>query len=177
MGNKLSNRLLFAGVGALLAATALGGCRDEGGEGQYFALSGKLFEFNYRLATATYVVTLNPLQPMDGTQTAVGTFENPAGGDPIVVRQKVWPKLTHVTLESPPLTCVVKGKPYAVAIAIEGADGKVVQKLETTITSTLDQSVLPDRPLVVGPVYELNKDLAGHPDGRLPNEPKPECPA
>ena len=45
-------------------------------------ISGKLFEFNYRLASATYVVTLNPLQPMDGTQTAVGTFENPAGGEP-----------------------------------------------------------------------------------------------
>jgi hypothetical protein len=82
-----------------------------------------------------------------------------------------------VTLESPPLTCVVKDKPYAVAIAIEAADGKVVQKLETTITSTLDQSILPDRPLVVGPVYELNEELAGHPDGRLPNEPKPDCPS
>ena len=45
------------------------------------------------------------------------------------------------------------------------------------VTLPLDQSVLPDRPLVVGPVYELNKDLAGHPDGRLPNEPKPDCPA
>src|SRR3954453_4694761 len=113
---SMADRLLFAAVGALLAAAALGGCRDEGGEGQYFAMSGKLFEFNYRLASATYVVTLNPLQPMDGTQTAVGTFENPAGGAPIVVRQKVWPKLTHLTLESPPLSCVVKGKPYAVAI-------------------------------------------------------------
>ena len=161
---------------ALIAAAALAGCRDEGGEGEYFRISGNIFEFNYRLARATYVVTLNPLQPMDGTQTVVGTFEDPAGGQPIVVRQKVWPKLTHVTLESPALTCVVKGKPYAVSIAVEAAGGKIVQKLDTIITSTLDQSILPDRPLVVGPVYELNKDLAGHPDGRLPNEPKPDCP-
>jgi hypothetical protein len=173
----MSRRSLLAMAGALLAAAALGACRDEGGNGEYFALSGKLFEFNYRLAAATYVVTLNPLQPMDGTQTAVGTFENPAGGEPIVVRQKIWPKLQHITIESPPLTCVVKDKPYSVSIAIEGADGSVVQKLDTTITSSLDQSILPDRPLVVGPVYELNKDLAGHPDGRLPNEPKPDCPA
>ena len=82
-----------------------------------------------------------------------------------------------MTLESPPLTCVVKDKPYAVSIRIQGADGSVLQKLDTTITSSLDQSILPDRALVVGPVYELNKDLAGHPDGRLPDQAKPDCPA
>jgi hypothetical protein len=173
----MARRFSLGMAALLLAATALGACRDEGGAGEYFAISGKLFEFNYRLAKATYIVTLNPLQPMDGSQTAVGTFEDPAGGAPIVVRQKIWPKLSHVTLESPPLTCVVKDKPYAVKIAIEGGDGSVVQTLDTTITSSLDQSILPDRPLVVGPVYELNKELEGHPDGRLPNEPKPVCPA
>jgi hypothetical protein len=164
-------------AGLLVASAALDACRDEGGDGEYFAVSGRLFEFNYRLARATYIVTLNPLQPMDGSQTAVGTFENPAGGEPIVVRQKIWPKLSHVTLESPPLTCVVKDKPYAVKITIEDANGSVVQALDTTVTSSLDQSILPDRALVVGPVYELNEELAGHPDGRLPDEPKPDCPA
>src|SRR5262245_38357239 len=118
----MASRFSFAMAGMLVAAAALGGCRDAGGAGEYFAISGKLFEFNYRLAKATYIVTLNPLQPMDGGQTAVGTFENPAGGEPFVVRQKIWPKLRHVTLESPPLTCVVKDKPYAVKITIEGAD-------------------------------------------------------
>ena len=168
-------RLALAGL--LLAAAALGACRDEGGAGEYFAISGRLFEFNYRLARATYIVTLNPLKPMDGSQTAVGTFENPAGGDPITVRQKIWPRLSHVTIESPPLTCVIKDKPYQVTIDIEDANGAVVQTLDTTITSSLDQSVLPDRPLVTGPVYELNEALAGHPDGRLPDQPKPDCPA
>ena len=145
----------------------------SGGEGEYFAISGKLFVFNYRLATATYLVTLKPLQPMGEGQIAVATFENPAGGEPLVMRQKIWPRLEHVTLESPPLTCVVKDKPYAVSISIEGADGAVVQKIDTTMTSSQDQSMLPDRPLVVGPVYELNQELAGHPDGSLPDQPKP----
>ena len=27
--------------------------------------------------------------------------------------------------------------------------------------------MLPDRPLVVGPVYTPNPELAGHPDGKL----------
>ena len=173
----MARKLLAPLIGLLLAGAVLGACRDEGGNGEYFAISGKLFEFNYRLAIATYVVTLNPMQPMDGRQVAVVSFENPAGGEPLVVRQKIWPKMSHITLTSPALTCVVKDKPYAVSISIEGADGSVVQKLDTTIVSSLDQSILPDRALVVGPVYELNKDLAGHPDGRLPDQAKADCPA
>ena len=173
----MARRWSFPLIGLLLAAGALGACRDQVGEGQYFAISGKLFEFNYRLAKATYIVTLNPLQPVEEGQVAIASFENPAGGEPIVIEQKIWPKLAHVTLESPPLTCVVKDKPYAVSIKIQAADGTVKQTLDTTITSSLDQSILPDRPLVVGPVYELNEELAGHPDGRLPDQPKPDCPA
>jgi hypothetical protein len=167
-----------AAFGAVvLAALALGACRESGGKDDYFAISGRLFEFNYRMAAATYVVTLDPLKPVQEGQVAVVSFDNPAGGAPIVVRQKIWPKLPHVTLESPPLTCVTKDRPYHVAIRIEGPDGALLQTLDTTITSSLDQSILPDRPLVVGPEYELNPDLAGHPDGKLPGEPKPDCPA
>lgn len=159
-----------------LATLSLGACRDTGEEG-YFAVSGRLFEFNYRLAVATYVITLNPLKPLDDGNVAVVSFENPAGGEPIVVEQKIWPKLRHVTLESPPLTCVVKDKPYAVSIRIEGPDGRLMQTLDTTVTSSLDQSILPDKPLVVGPAYDPNPEVAGHPSGKLPDAPKPDCPA
>ncbi|MCA0034736.1 hypothetical protein [Mesorhizobium sp. B263B2A] len=165
-------------VGAMLiAAVALGACRDTGkdGEGKLFEVSGKIFVFNYRLARATYVVTLRPLQPMGEGQVAVASFQNPAGGAPIVVEQKVWPKLGKVSLESPALTCIVKNKPYAIAISIKGADGAVLQKIDTTLMSTEDQSILPDRPLVIDQLYTANPDLAGHPDGKLPGEPKPDC--
>ncbi|HVW55956.1 MAG TPA: hypothetical protein VHC00_09765 [Rhizobiaceae bacterium] len=165
-------------LGAVLfSAGILGACRESGGKDQLFAISGKLFEFNYRLAQATYVVTLKPLKPMVEGQVAVASFQNPAGGGPIVVKEKIWPQLPHVTLDSPPLTCVVKNKPYQVSIRIEDSKGKLLQKLDATITSSQDQSILPDKPLVVGPIYELNPELAGHPDGRLPGTPKPHCPA
>lgn len=162
---------------ALAAAVALGACRDAGkdSEGRLFEISGKIFVFNYRLARATYVVTLRPLKPMGEGQVAVASFQNPAGGAPLVVEQKVWPKLDKVTLESPALTCVVKNKPYAIAISIKGADGAVLQKIDTTLMSTEDQSVLPDRPLVIDQLYTPNPDLVGHPDGKLPGEPKPDC--
>jgi len=162
---------------ALATAVALGACRDTGkeGEGKLFEISGKLFVFNYRLARATYVVTLRPLQPMGEGQVAVASFQNPAGGAPFVIEQKVWPKLDKVSLESPALTCVVKDKPYAIAISIKGSDGAVLQKIDTTLMSTEDQSILPDRPLVIDQLYTANPDLAGHPDGKLPGEPKPDC--
>ncbi|MBN9241695.1 MAG: hypothetical protein J0I98_02760 [Mesorhizobium sp.] len=156
-------------------ALALGACRDTG-KGALYEVSGRLFEFNYRLARATYVVTLNPLRPVDEGNVAVVDFENPAGGPPLVVEQKIWPKLPHVTLTSPPLTCVVKDRPYAVAIHIKDRNGAVLQELKTTLVSTQDQSDLPDAPLVLGTVYTLNPALAGHPDGRLPGNPKPDCP-
>ncbi|TGQ65498.1 MAG: hypothetical protein E5V49_15100 [Mesorhizobium sp.] len=162
---------------ALVAAVALGACRDTGkdSEGKLFEISGKIFVFNYRLARATYVVTLRPLQPMGEGQVAVASFQDPAGGAPLVVEQKVWPKLDKVTVESPALTCIIKNKPYAITISIKDSDGAVLQKIDTTLMSTEDQSVLPDRPLVIDQLYTANPDLVGHPDGKLPGEPKPDC--
>lgn len=152
-------------VAPVLALGLAGGCRDTGSEGKYFELAGHIFTFNYRVSTAVYTITLNPVRPMEPGQVVVATLENPAGGEPIVVEQKVWPNLSHVTIESSPLQCVVKDRPYAVSLVVRDSSGKAVQTIETTVTSTLDQSVLPDRPLVIGPVYERNPDLKA--DGRL----------
>ncbi|AZO64854.1 MULTISPECIES: hypothetical protein [unclassified Mesorhizobium] len=173
----MSRKILRLVGAALVAATMLSACRDTGrdGEGRLFEISGKLFVFNYRLARATYVVTLRPLQPMQEGQVAVASFQNPAGGEPLIVEQKVWPKLGKVSLESPALFCIVKDKPYAIAISIKDADGTVLQKIDTTLMSTQDQSVLPDRPLVIDQLYTPNPELAGHPDGKLPGAPKPDC--
>ena len=151
-------------------------CRESGGEGEYFAIAGKLFVFNYRVATATYLVNLVPVQPVEDGQTAVASFEDPAGGETIVVRKKIWPNMAKTTIESPPLRCVVKDRPYKVSIGIEGPDGEVRQTIETTMTSSEDQTILPDRPLVVGPFYTPNPELAGHPDGKLPDPDQPPCP-
>ncbi len=153
---------------SLMSLVALGACRESGGEGDYYEISGKLFVFNYRVATATYLVTLKPVQPPRDDETAVATFEDPAGGEPIVVRQKIWPKLDKTAIESPPLRCVAKDRPYAVSIVIEGDDGSTRQTIKTTMVSSEDQALLPDAPLVVGPIYTPNPELVGHPDGKLP---------
>jgi hypothetical protein len=161
----------------LLGQLGVSACRESGGEGEYFRIDGKIFVFNYREARATYLVNLAPLKPVEDGQTAVVSFEDPAGGGPLVVRQKIWPKMPKTTIESPALRCVVKDRPYAISIKIEGPDGAVRQTIETTLASTDDQSILPDKPLVVGPLYTPNPELKGHPDGKLPNPDAPPCPA
>jgi hypothetical protein len=167
---KLSLALVVLGM---LGVSA---CRESGGEGEYFRIDGKIFVFNYRVATATYLVNLAPLRPVEEGQTAVVSFEDPAGGGPLVVRQKIWPKMPKTTIESPPLRCVVKDRPYAISIRIEGPDGSVRQTIETTLASVDDQSILPDKPLVVGPLYTPNPELKGNPGGELSDSEMPPCP-
>lgn len=160
----------------LLGLLGISACRESGGEGEYFRIDGKIFVFNYREARATYLVNLVPLQPVQDGQTAVVSFEDPAGGEPLVVRQKIWPKMPKTTIESPALRCVAKHRPYAISIRIEGSDGSVRQTIKTTLASTDDQSVLPGKPLVVGPLYTPNPELKGNPGGKLPDPDQPPCP-
>jgi len=153
-------------IALVLAIVAtVSACRDE--QGKIFELSGRVFIFNPRLAEATYVVTLRPLEAVSNAKTAIATFEDPAGGAPIRVERKIWPNATKVALESPPVFCIVKDRPYAVTIEIVDENGASLQRIDTTITSTLDQTVMPDRPLVVGPAYDPNPELKGDPAGKI----------
>jgi hypothetical protein len=149
----------IAFLAALLLAAA--SCRESGREGEFYEVSGRLVVFNYRIAKATFVVTLKPLKPMVEGDVAVALFQNPRGGEEIEVRQKIWPNLGKVALETPPLHCIRKGGTYRAEIRILTADGAVRQTLETRLTSTLDQSILPERPLVVGPFYDPNPEPVG----------------
>ena len=149
-------------------------CRDVPKD-KYVELSGRVFIFNYRIATATYVVTLHKLQPLPANAVAVAVFDNPAGGDKLIVTQKIWPQLDKITLESEPLNCVVKDMPYAFIVTIKDEKGKIIQEFKSSITSTLDQTILPDKPLVIGHLYTPNPELTGHPDGKVPGFVKPVC--
>ncbi|MDQ2705588.1 MAG: hypothetical protein M3Y43_10510, partial [Pseudomonadota bacterium] len=103
----------------VLVLLGVSACRDSGGEGEYFAVEGKIFVFNYREAKATYLINIVPVRSIEDELAAVASFENPAGGEPLVVRQKIWSKTAKTTIESPPLRCVVKDRPYRVSIRIE----------------------------------------------------------
>lgn len=143
---------------AAIAGTALAGCQRKDDEGPT-QLSGRLFIFNYRVASASYMITLKKIAPIPEGTTAVAEFENPAGGDPLVVQQKIYSFWDKITLESPDLHCVRKDRPYSVSIKLMDASDKTIQTIKTEVKSDLDQTVLPTKPLVVGPAYTANPDI------------------
>jgi hypothetical protein len=158
----------------LLTLLSAAGCREIP-SGAYVELTGKIFVFNYRVATATYVVTLGKLRPIPEGAMVETRFDDPRGGAALTVTEKIWPKLEKIAIESPPVFCIVKGRPYSFSIVIRDAAGTELQKLSGAVTSSIDQSVLPDVPLVVGNAYEPNPDLAGHPDGKNPEKTAVKC--
>lgn len=134
---------------------ALTACTDSG---DYLSPAGGGFVFNYRIAEATYGIALTPMRdlPPDGLLEA--TFENPSGGAPFVLREEGPFNPTRIAFVTPPLEGVVKGRPYKVSVVLKDATGATLQSIEKTYTSELDQSVIPERPLAIGPGYQRNLD-------------------
>jgi hypothetical protein len=122
----------------------------------HISINGKVFIFNVRLARAFYMLTLNRLEAVPDGSVVVAEFENPAGGAPLVKEQKVFPKMARIDLQSPDVECVVADRPYAIHIILKDPEGKVLQTIDTTLASTLDQSILPAAALVEGPAYDRN---------------------
>jgi hypothetical protein len=167
------NRLKSLLILPLLLASAA--CQRETGPDP-LRLTGKMFIFNYRLAYATYMVTLTKTEPVPEGSTITAEFENPAGGKPILLTRKLFQKLDKVVLESPNVTCVRRAKPYKVAIRVEGPDGALLQSLETSVISNLDQDIMPAKALVVGPAYDKNPEVFR--DGEAPARfETAKCPA
>jgi hypothetical protein len=167
-------RAITIGAGLAIALVSLAGCQREDLD-EPLKLSGKVFIFNYRVAQATYVVTLARNGPLPEPSFAEATFENPAGGEALITRTKIFPFWQKVSLESPPVRCVVKDHPYAISIKVLDGKGAVLQTIDTTLTSNLDQSILPGKPLVVGPVYTPNPDVYGA-DGTVDYAQETSCP-
>lgn len=154
---------------------ALASCQREADE-TLAELSGRIFVFNYRVATATYLVTLRATAPLPEGGYAEARFENPKGGEPFVVQEKFFPATDKIVLASPSLQCVKKDRPYSVTIRLVDAGGNTRQTIETTVTSNVDQSILPSKPLVVGPLYTPNPD-AFKTDGGADYDRQDNCPA
>ncbi|MEZ5872581.1 MAG: hypothetical protein R3D32_12205 [Nitratireductor sp.] len=141
----------------MLVAALVGGCQREVQTGP-FEISGRLFVFNYRISQASYLLTLKRIAPIAEGMQVRAKFENPAGGPVLEINQKVFPAQEKVVLESPPLACVRKDRPYSVTITVLSENGETVQELQASVTSDLDQSILPAKPMVSGPAYQRNQD-------------------
>ena len=153
-------------IAVLCLAVGLMGCTDTSRSG-YLALTGRVFIFNPRIAEATYVVTLQVLQQPPAGSRIEAVFDNPAGGDALKVEQKLRSGQTKIALESQPLQCIKKDRPYGFKVRLLSDNDTELQVIESSIRSTLDQSVMPDQPLVVGPGYDPNPALKGNGGGQV----------
>ena len=82
--------------GLLLAVLVMAGCSSE--SGPYLELQGGGFIFNYRIAEATVGLVAVPVRALPEDATVEASFENPAGGPPIVLDEKVLPTTDQVRL-------------------------------------------------------------------------------
>ena len=67
---------------ALLSAAAVAACN---GSSEYLAVAGGGFIFNYRIAEATYGIALKPMRDIPDDAVITATFDDPSGGEPIVL--------------------------------------------------------------------------------------------
>jgi hypothetical protein len=141
-------------IAILLLSSA--GC-DDGKPTASFAGGG--FVFNYRIGEAFYGVVINTEGRLPQEAIIQASFENPSGGQPILVKEKFRVGQRRYMLRSPALKGIKKDVPYKVVVQIlDKPDGAVVHRLEHTFKSQVDQSMIPQGPLVIGPGYTLNPD-------------------
>lgn len=169
-------RLLTVAALCLTAMFVLVACKDETRTG-YIELTGRVFIFNPRVATATYVVTLGVVKALPDGAKVEALFENPAGGEKIKVEKAIHISTRNIAIESPSLLCIKKGRRYAFHVVLRSANDEILQTLASSIESTLDQSIMPEAPLVVGPGYQPNPALKGNAAGKLQHRPQQNCPA
>ena len=141
---------------ALLGVLALAACS---GKGPYLDISGGGFIFNYRLSEAYAGFIAAPLRALPDNARIEATFENPAGGAPIVLAKDVTPDRREYSFTTDALHGIKANTDYDVTVRLIGADGKTIETIDKKLHSDLDQSVLADKPLTVGPGYTRNPAL------------------
>lgn len=144
---------MIALIASALMITACGESEDD------IAFEGGGFIFNYRIAEAFYGVNVKPMRRLKAGTILEVSFENPAGGEPIIVRQTVGQPKLRYTFRTPALRGIQKDKKYTVVARLLSQTGEdELARITRTLKSDVDQSVLPARPLVVGPGYHRPDD-------------------
>ena len=147
----LARIIVFALAGLMLQAC--------GGSEEYIAFDGGGFIFNYRIAEAYYGVSVKPMRRLAPGTVLEASLENPAGGKPFIIRKEVKAPALRYTFRTPPLNGVEKNRHYQVMVRVMSAPGgRELSRISKTISSELDQSALPARPLAIGPGYHNKPD-------------------
>jgi hypothetical protein len=135
-----------------LAAVLLLACSNV--DKPYIEFIGSGFIFNYRLAEADYGFVVKPVRRIPAGTILEAQFENPSGGEPIVIRETAKFGRLQYVFRTPPVRGVKANREYHVELRLlDPADKHVIAGYSRTFRSDVDQSMLPERPPIVGPGY------------------------
>jgi len=153
-------RIVAAAVGLALLLFAIGWVtREDPAQKPYLAFTGGGFVFNFRLAEAFYGFTVQVQKPLQTGSIIEAEFENPEGGAPIVVSERVNARTTRYGLRSPGVRGVEAGKPYKVVVSLyDYRHEDLLERHEREYSSKIASTVLPEKALTTGPGYHRNPD-------------------
>jgi hypothetical protein len=131
--------------------------REDPSDKPYLRIMGGGFMFNYRNAEVFYGFTAQVVRPLASGSIIEASFEDPAGGPPHVVSERVSTMTDTYSLRSPPIRGVEADKPYQVSIRIYDRERKeLLWQAERGYKSQIGDMVVPEKPLTVGPGYHRN---------------------
>lgn len=146
----------FAGL--LLCATLYGALtvlRDDDGERPYLKILGSSFILNYRVSDTYMGFSAAVDRPIPIGTMLQARFENPTGGPPYLVEERIGVPDRRISLRSPSLSGVVAGRSYGVdLLLLDRVTGEPFWEHRFTVTSDVDGSVVPTQPLTIGPGYQ-----------------------
>ena len=141
---------------ALLAGIQLqlSGCGEDSAK-PYVEFAGGGFVFNYRTANHYYGFVVRQKKPLPAGSKLEARFEVPNGPEQVFEQAAREGQMQYV-FQTGDLDGIVKDHPYkAVLRIIDGATGTEIARYQKTFKTSVDQSTLPNDPLVVGPAYQL----------------------
>lgn len=162
--NLLSPKSVIAAALALCAVLfAIGWLtRNDPRDDPYLKILGGGFMFNYREGEVFYGFTARVVRPLASGSIIEATFEDPAGGTPLVVSERVSTMTDRYALRSPPVRGVEAKKPYHVTIRVYDREGKaMLWSAERSYASQISDAIVPERPLTIGPGYHRNPEPGG----------------
>src|SRR5690606_9771175 len=135
--------------------------REDPADKPYLRVMGGGFIINYRVADMYYGFTAVVQRPLPTGTIVEAKFENPAGGEPFAVRQRMGgPDMTRFSMRSPTVHGVKAKQTYEVSLRIlDREETQTIWEYKTHFTSQLDGSFVPEKPLTIGPGYTKNPEL------------------
>lgn len=134
--------------------------REDPADAPYLKILGGGFMFNYREAEIFYGFTAQVVRPLASGSIIEATFDDPAGGAPLVVSERVSTMTDRYALRTPPLRGVEAKKPYRVEIRVyDRTKTTLLWQEEHSYASQIADTVVPEKPLTIGPGYHRNPEL------------------